>query len=446
MTGAPVRCVGHTESVISCVLQVEDIDSMPANTVIVPDSLSHLSDKEIISNYYVRGDQIQSRDDIQNVVMISDYNINCGIATYTKYLCDELKLLVSNLVILAEDKMENETSTVEDEPYVIRCWKRNCADFSRLYAEVERINPDLIIIQHEFGLFHRMDIWNCFLSQLSRWRVAVTFHTVLEHRVPDLKAQLDYRTRFMAEVCCREIIVHTPRARETLRDRGFSGRVHYIPHGCFKPQRLAKLPVTKYDMFSQFSIFQYGFGGTHKGWEFAIETVEHLVEKYPEVIYVGIFNVPIFERNDSYFRKLLDIVKKKGLENNIALHRGFQSEEMLRNFIRSCRVALFPYQVPNRNWCSWGASGAIQMPISLGIPMVLSNFPAFIEFQDRLPIVTTPQEAAAEIDRIFSEEEYATTLSEMAFTISNERSWDKIAKCYLSITKDEDYDAELSCE
>ena len=80
------------------------------------------------------------------------------------------------------------------------------------------------------------------------------------------------------------------------------------------------------------------------------------------------------------------------------------------------------------------------MPISLGIPMVLSNFPAFIEFQDRLPIVTTPHEAAAEIDRIFSDEEYATTLSEMAFTISNERSWDKIAKCYLAITKDADYD------
>ena len=373
--------------------------------------------------------------------MISDYKINCGIATYTKYLCDELKLLVSNLVILAEDRIGTAES-VEDEPYVIRCWDRSSDDYSRLYREVERLNPDLIIIQHEFGLFHRMDSWNCLLSQLSRWRVAVTFHTVLEHRVPDLKAQLDYKTRFMAEVCCREIIVHTPKAREALRDRGYSGRVHYIPHGCFKPQRLDKLPVTKYDMFSSYSIFQYGFGGTHKGWEFAIETVEQLVEKYPRVIYVGVFNVPVFERNDAYFRKLLDLVKKKGLEKNIALHRGFQTEEMLRNFIRSCRVALFPYQVPNRNWCSWGASGAIQLPLSLGIPMVLSNFPAFLEYEGRLPIVTTPQEAAEEIDRIFSDEEYANKLSEAAYSLSEERSWDKIARRYLAVTKDVDYDTE----
>ena len=435
------RCVGHKDSVISCVIQLDDTTCLPTDTILVPDSLSGVSDKDLISNYYVRDNAIQSRDDIQNVVMISDYNINCGIATYTKYLCDELKLLVSNLVILAEDRIGTAES-VEDEPYVIRCWDRSSDDYSRLYQEVERLNPDLIIIQHEFGLFHRMDSWNCLLSQLSRWRVAVTFHTVLEHRVPDLKAQLDYKTRFMAEVCCREIIVHTPKAREALRDRGYSGRVHYIPHGCFKPQRLDKLPVTKYDMFSSYSIFQYGFGGTHKGWEFAIETVEQLVEKYPRVIYVGVFNVPVFERNDAYFRKLLDLVKKKGLEKNIALHRGFQTEEMLRNFIRSCRVALFPYQVPNRNWCSWGASGAIQLPLSLGIPMVLSNFPAFLEYEGRLPIVTTPQEAAEEIDRIFSDEEYANKLSEAAYSLSEERSWDKIARRYLAVTKDVDYDTE----
>lgn len=438
-----IRCVGHTESRIDCVLRIDNLDSMPTGAVIVPDSLSHVSDQEIISNYYVRDDILHNRDNIQNVIMISDYNVNCGIATYTKYLCDELKLLVPNLVILAEDREDN-PNNVEDDPYVIRCWNRQDPDYSRLYAEVEKINPDLIIIQHEFGLFHKMDSWNCLLSQLSRWRVAVTFHTILEHRVADPKVERDYRSRFMAESCCHEIIVHTPKARETLRDRGFSGRVHYIPHGCFKPNRMAKLPVTKYGMFSQFSIFQYGFGGSHKGWEFAIETVEQLVEKYPDIIYIGIFNVPIFERNDNYFRKLLDLVRKKGLERNVALHRGFQSEEMIRNYIRSCRVALFPYQVPNKHWCSWGASGAIQMPISMGIPMLLSDFPAFLEYQGKLPIVTTPQDAAQEIDLIFSDDEYAKKLSEDAFSVADERSWDKVAKWYLSISKTTDFNAELS--
>jgi glycosyltransferase involved in cell wall biosynthesis len=443
MVATQIRVLGHTGSTISCVMQAESMESIPVDAVLVPDTLAHVSNKDLIANYYIRGNSIQSREDIQNVVMISDYAVNCGIATYTKYLCDELKLLVSSLVILAEDRFEGDTGE-GDEAHVVRCWQRTNADFTRLYTEVEKLNPDLIIIQHEFGLFHKMDSWNCLLSQLSRWRVAVTFHTVLEHRVPDIKAQLDYRSRFMAEVCCPEIIVHTPKARETLRARGYSGRVHYIPHGCFKPQKLEKLPVTKYDMFTSYSIFQYGFGGTHKGWEFAVETVELLVEKYPDIIYVGIFNVALSDTNDSYFRKLLDLVKKKGLEKNIALHRGFQSEDMLCNLIRSCQIAIFPYQVPNPNWCSWGASGAIQLPLSLGIPMILSDFPAFVEFKDRLPIVTNPQEAATEIDHIFSDHEYANKLANSAFTISGERSWDKIAKCYLSITKDTDYNAELA--
>jgi hypothetical protein len=55
--------------------------------------------------------------------------------------------------------------------------------------------------------------------------------------------------------------------------------------------------------------------------------------------------------------------------------------------------------------------------------------------------VASPQDAATEIDRIFSDAAYATQLSEAAYAISEERSWDKAAKWYLSTTRDEDFDA-----
>lgn len=368
------------------------------------------------------------------VAMLTDWGVNCGIATYSKFLADQMRPLVGELRIFAED------APLPEETGVVRCWGRR-GDYDRILPAMRQYNPDLIVIQHEFGLFHKINEWNTLLSQLSRWRTVTVLHTVLEHRVKNVEAALDYHARALAEGACQEVIVHTPKARETLRARGFSGRVHYIPHGCFPPANLPRLPSTKYGMYPKHSIFQYGFGGEHKGWDTAIRVVEILKEKYPDVIYVGCFNLSPFseEAQTRYHMKLLDQIEAKGLQRNVAIHRGYQSEEMLANYIRGSRVAIFPYKVPNPDWASWGASGAIQLPLSLGIPMVLSDFPCFEEFSGRLPLCGTAVGMAAWVDRIFSYPEEEEKLSKEALAIAEERRWDKIAKAYLACTPKEDF-------
>jgi len=407
----------------------------------VPEDLEPVSDEQLLRDYVVRDSKIVSRySKPANVAVISVYNINCGIATYTKYLCDALAPLVTNLKIFAEHASRDK-KTEQDEPYVHRCWNRYDDDFAELQNELDKFNPDLVIIQHEFGIFHQINVWNSLMGQLSKWRTVVTFHTVLDHDVTDEIARLDYTTRSLAEAPCPEIIVHTPLARKPLRGRGYSGRIHYIPHGCFAPDRSPRLPSTKYNMFPKYSIFQYGFGGTHKGWEFAIDTVEILKNKYPDILYVGMFNTIEPNMKSKYFQSLLDLIRKKNLLKNVALQKGYQTEEMLRNYIRSCRVCIFPYQRPNPHWASWGASGAIQLPISLGCPLVLSNYPSFMEFEGRLPLVNTASEAAEVIDKIFSDPLYEKEMSDTCFSISEERNWDIVAQWYLSTNPNEDFNA-----
>jgi glycosyltransferase involved in cell wall biosynthesis len=398
-----------------------------------------------LSDIIVRDGEIIPAADVQTkdlrIAMISDYGINCGIATYTKYLCDAMRPLVKELKIFAE-VAPTDICDRDSQENVLRCWDRR-GDYSKIIPAMKEYNPDLIFVQHEFGLFHRVDLWNALMSQLSRWRTIPVFHTVLEHNVPSLNARKDYMTRSLSEAACHEMIVHTPRARLPLRDRGYSGRIHYIPHGCFPPNRDNKLPSTLYGMFPEHSIFQYGFGATHKGWEMALDVVELLKPKYPNLVYVGVFNLSPFgaDAQTQYHRKLLDIVLAKGLQNNVAIHKGFQSEAMLANYIKSSKLAFFPYQVPNKNWTSYGASGAIQLPLSLGIPMVLSDFPAFQEFEGLLPLCKDAKEAAAVIDKIFSDKAYEKQLSDASFQISESRSWDKVAKWYLSCPPDKDFDA-----
>jgi glycosyltransferase involved in cell wall biosynthesis len=400
--------------------------------------------EDTFSHFLVRDEKLVEKGKVPHralrVAMISDYGIKCGIATYTRFLSDAIRPLVSELKIFAEDTTEAQEES-DQKDNVIRCWKRT-GDYSRIAPLMREYNPDIIFIQHEFGLFHQAQAWNCLLSQLSRWRTVTVFHTVLDHDVPSPAARQDYLCRSLSEAACPEIIVHTPRARQTLRSRGYSGRIHHIPHGCFPPNPV-RLPSTKYGCFPEYSIFQYGFGSRHKGWEVALDVVELLKEKYPSLIYIGQFSLAEYghEGQTAYHRQLLEMIEKRGLGQHCAIHRGFATETMLSNYIQSCRVALFPYQKPDANWASWGASGAIQRPLSHGVPIVLSRFPQFAEFEGILPVCDTAQEMADTIDRIFSEPEYEKELSQIALQLAGNRQWSRVAEWYLSCSELEDFDA-----
>jgi glycosyltransferase involved in cell wall biosynthesis len=430
------RTAVFTGSRINAILNFEPLDR---DFVLVPPELSDFSDKDLITKFEIKDGNIQKKGtEVKKpkVALVSDWGINCGIATYSKYLADALKPLVGELLILAE-----EAEGAVEEPNVIRCWNRK-GDYLRIIEEADKFNPDLIIIQHEFGLFHKINLWQSLMSQLSRWRVLTTFHTVLEHRVPNIDASLDYKARCFAEMACPEIVVHQKKARDTLRDRGYSGRVHYIPHGCFSPNNTRKLKPDKYGMYPDQTIFQYGFGGRHKGWEFAIDTVEILKEKYPEILYLGVFNLPVGGEvhASNYHQELVERVRSKGLTKNVSLISGFQSETMLRNIISGVKVGFFPYQSP-KNWFSWGASGAVQLPLSMGLPLVLGDFSQFEDYRGRIPLVKTSQEAAQEIDKLFSDIEYWRKRSEGSVALSEERSWSKVAAWYLECTRNDDFDA-----
>lgn len=421
---------------VSAVLTFVPVDR---TSIPVPRSLDHVSDTELISDYEIRNNNLQKRGTLSakpKVAIISDWGVNCGIATYTSYLVSALRKYAESVVVFAEEAVGSKF-----EKDVIRCWDRK-GDYKRILGEVEKYNPDLIIVQHEFGLFHKVNLWQSLMSQLSKWRVLTTFHTVLEHRVPNVEASLDYKARCFAEMACSEIVVHQKKAREALRDRGYSGRVHYIPHGCFPPNKDRRLQPEKYGMYPDHTIFQYGFGGRHKGWEFAIDTVEILKNKFPDVIYLGVFNVPVGGEvhTQLYHLELLERIKQKGLTENVSIIQGYQSEQMLRNLLSGFRVGLFPYQSP-KNWFSWGASGAIQMPLSMGLPLVLGEFSQFEEYRGILPLVSTPSEAATEIEKLFTDENYWKRRSEKSFELSEERNWDKVAQWYLKCRPDKDFDA-----
>lgn len=367
-----------------------------------------------LQSYRVRGGALELKSQVKRVGMICNWGQNCGIATYSNYLADSLKLEGAELKIFSEGA----------------CWERN-GPWDTLLDQVAEFDPDLILIQHEFGIFHRMDQWMALLSQLSPWRTVTILHTVLDHRVDHAEISQDYQMRSLAEAACPEVMVHCEEAKHCLVDRGYSGKVHVIPHGCMR-REVTPLPSTKYGMMPLHTIFQYGFGGRHKGWERAMDVVEILRFQFPDVFYTGVMNhLPGDLETISYHASLLQQIRDRNLTQNFSLLRGFQSEKQLSNLIRGHRLCLFPYQPPHAHWKSWGASGAVQLPLAHGVPVVLSDFPAFQEFRGRLPVCSTVQEMADEISRIFEESDYDQKLRSQSQALAQERDWSVIARTLL---------------
>lgn len=354
---------------------------------------------------------------LKRVAVIVPAEKNCGIRTYSDYLLAEFDKLVSQVLVFSNN--------------------------DSLLTQMAVYDPDIIFLQHEFGIYHDQGKFSCLMSQLARWRTVVTLHTVLEHDIANDEARNDYLTRSISEASCREVIVHSPQARVTLRARGYSGTVHFIPHGCLeRSQVLGPLPATKYGMYSKHSLIQFGFGGRHKGWENAIETVDLLKDDFPNIMYLGLFNCKDGDLStEAYYRELLIKIKALGLQTKISLIKGFQSEQMLETLIRCSRAAIYLYKPPNDYWFSWGASGAVRLPLALNKPLVLGKFSQFSEFEGVAPIVKTPFEAAAVIRKIFNEPIFEQNLKAKLQHFNDNRTWARVAKWHLECVPNEDFNA-----
>jgi glycosyltransferase involved in cell wall biosynthesis len=97
--------------------------------------------------------------DLRHVALVSTYGIECGIATYTNMLAEELVKCGYEVSIIAEVTEEQRARV---EPYdseshstfnVYRCWDRKYEDWGMAKSVLAEIQPDILHLQHEWAIF-----------------------------------------------------------------------------------------------------------------------------------------------------------------------------------------------------------------------------------------------------------------------------------------------------
>ena len=239
--------------------------------------------KDVIRNYRVEGNRLvckQQRTEKNKqlkIAVVSVWDIPCGIAAYTKSLVGEFKNLNHQVQVFTEYD-----GGKVDTDGVIHCWRRG-ESLQGLVRKIKEFSPDVIFIQHEYGIFPDARQWTKFISAIQDYNYYVVFHSVYNHK-----------DKAVCEAICKNIIVHTEAAKNVLQEKGITADISVIPHGCLELEETRRL----WNIYrSPHTLVQFGFGFEYKGWGIALEAVRLLKEKYPDIFYLILFS----ERIDARF-------------------------------------------------------------------------------------------------------------------------------------------------
>lgn len=392
------------------------------SSIIIPKELDHIASKDLVNCKVIDGQIIiknVKKDAKQmKIALVSNYGSKCGIGTYSKFLYDELIKHIGDYKIFAErnDSYEIESPQIPNDKIEI-CWKRG-ENPKELIKAIKDYNPDIVWIQHEYGLWPNARYWLYMLNQLSEYRIIATMHSIFHHR-----------DKTIIEAAVPEIIVHLQGAVKVLKEeKHISGKVYMIPHGCF-PCKQEKL----WNFYkSDHTFIQFGFGLSYKSWESSIKTVAILKEKFPDVFFTGLFSEAINNKSahDIYYNELMDLVEELGVQENVALIRGFQSDETLDSYLRTNRASLFPYASSPEHEV-YGASGAARMAMSKGLPVITTRVNHF----EDVPSIKadTPEQMAKELEKIFiNSKAYEAQIKKQIEFLNND-SWANVALKHIKI-------------
>jgi glycosyltransferase involved in cell wall biosynthesis len=248
-------------------------------------------------------------------------------------------------------------------------------DYFRTARMLDRLDVDVVLLQHEYGIFGGPDgeYVLSFARNLSQ-PLVVTLHTVLSEPTP-------HQAEVLAALCdeAELVIVMTDTALRLLVASGAcpADKVRVVPHGA--PTRLTALAANKSDgpnpyaaKGDRFLLSTFGLISAGKGLETAIEALPAIIERHPEIVYViaGRTHPDVARREGERYRLMLERrVLELGLGDNVEFDDRFLAIEELSDLLAATDVFVTPYHGREQI-----ASGALTFAIAAGCGVVSTPY------------------------------------------------------------------------
>ena len=248
-------------------------------------------------------------------------------------------------------------------------------DYVRAARLLGRIDIDVVLLQHEYGIFGGADgeFVLSFAQELTR-PLVLTLHTV---RSEPTDHQRDVLTALCEEA--ERVIVMTETARGLLLQMGACAaeKIRVVQHGApvvlGRQGRNGREGSPALDRLrSRFVLSTFGLISPGKGIETVLAALPGIVERYPEVLYLiaGRTHPEVARREGEQYRLLLE---RRAVDLGVADHVEFDDRflpvEELADLLHATDVFVTPYRNPEQV-----ASGALTFAIAAGCAVISTPY------------------------------------------------------------------------
>jgi glycosyltransferase involved in cell wall biosynthesis len=249
-------------------------------------------------------------------------------------------------------------------------------DYVRTARMLGRLDVDVVLLQHEYGIFGGRDgeYVLSFAQELAQ-PLVVTLHTVLSEPTP-------HQAEVLTDLCAEAelVIVMTDTALRLLVESGVcpERKVRVVPHGA--PVRIAERAARDLRaprpaspaVDDPFRLATFGLISPGKGLETVIEALPAIIERHPEIVYTiaGRTHPDVARREGERYRLMLErCVLELGLAAHVEFDDRFLSIDELADLLASTDIFVTPYGSREQI-----ASGALTFAIAAGCAVVSTPY------------------------------------------------------------------------
>ena len=355
------------------------------------------------------------------------------VSTYTAFLVEALKKTSSEIHIISQYGAEGRHVYPSYSP-------GEDGIAGKIFNAAVKVTPDLVHIQHEFGLYGELD-GIAVLELIYRLKstgtpVIATFHTVEE--------ESGFRKALILRTMCREldgIIVHGQKQVDILQTvfNAERSKLFLVPHGARDMNPIADAKK-KLDLEDKKVILLAGYFRPTKCFDRIVDLFPQIVKKVPDAWLVLSGKLRMLEFS-TYRAMLFEKINNSAAKDRIEVFRGQFPQKTFDTILSAADIVVLPY-------AEGAQSGIMAHAMTFGKPVITSNLPAFVDILKKSEIGFYAQTDDQYVDRIvtlLTDREVYKRFSQNALTYIKENiSWDIVAQQSLNIY--EQFRLKLKCK
>ncbi|RED59219.1 glycosyltransferase family 4 protein [Cohnella lupini] len=373
----------------------------------------------------------------KNVAFLGTYlPRECGLATFTQDMINELETM-SDFHPPRVIAVNNNATYAYGKKVMMSFNQNHRWEYIRIALELNRSNIDLLVIQHEFGIYGgNSGEYLIDLAERLTVPFIVIFHTVLSSPNPK---QFQIVAR-LGELSCKSVTMAQSTKKDLHAIYGIAlNKIEMIHHGVpqLETESRERLKAL-YGYADRQVISTFGFLSPGKGIEYAIEAMREVKESHPDALYIvwgKTHPVVKQEVGEVYRQKLQALVSELGLDNHVVfVDKLLTQEEVVHSLVLS-DIYMTPYLGKEQ-----AVSGTLAYGIGYGRVIISTPYRYATEMladgRGLLANFRDPKSLGTGILDILDHPEKKLHMEQRTLDLGRTMMWNQIVKQYAGLIRD----------